>query len=541
MQPGLGEYMRAKTMRTNALRTKTARSDYGRTGGCRGHLLAASILAGVPALAPAMAADAGAAAAAAAAAGAADAVAQGAEDDAIIVTATRRATSLLDVPINVTVISSDTLREQRLDDVRALGAFTPGVTVVETGPRGTGNIVLRGISANNTSSVGANLDNTLAIYLGEVPLYLDFKLLDMERVEVLLGPQGTLYGLGTLAGAIRYIPNRPDANKWELNLHGRLLGRSQGDDIGYQGDATVNVPIIKDHVAFRTTTGYFFEPGFIDYPFVLRQPGISLPQPGGFGVNGIGTSEQYAANLRRVEDVNFERTFTSRNQLMLKANDNIKSYVTYAYQQTRTDGRQANGAGVLGSGRYEGPWRFVEPQKRQAHLISIENEINLFNIAELITASAWTDQKINTVGDNTDLLLDLDYDYELFPAFNSFFTTAARIRQFNQEVRLVSRHGGPVSWTLGGFYNNQRFSSDRLEFVPGYHNAFINAPLNARGFPINPAGARLRPDDLEFISTLRTRTVEKAVYGEATLNITRDWQVTGGARYYSYDAFASGG
>lgn len=486
--------------------------------GWRSKILAASILTGVPAFAPALAVDAP-------------------DDDAIIVTATRRSISLIDAPINVSVVDAGTLKQQRIDDVRSLGDFTPGMTTTDTGPRGAGNIVLRGISAANTGTAGNNRDNTLAIYMGEVPLYLDFKLLDMQRVEVLLGPQGTLYGLGTLAGAIRYIPNRPDSENWSVELHGRALARSKSDEFGYQGDATINVPIIKDHVAFRTTTGYFYEPGFIDYPFVLQQPGISLPQPVD---SNIKNSEEYGANLRRVEDVNFERTFTSRNQLMLKANDNIKSYITYAYQQTRTDGRQANGGGVLGSDRYEGPWRFLEPQKRAAHLISMENEINLFGVVELVTATAWTDQKISTSGDNTDLLLDLDYDYELFPAFNSFATTDQKIRQFNQEVRLVSTHGGPVNWTVGGFYNNQRFDSYREEYVPGYYNAYINAPLNSAGRPINPAGARLRPDDLEYISFVRTRTVEKAVYGEATLNISKNWQVTAGGRYYSYEAFASG-
>jgi outer membrane receptor protein involved in Fe transport len=451
-------------------------------------------------------------------------------DDAIIVTATRRSTALLDVPINVSVIGAEQLREQRIDDVRGLAAFTPGVTIVDTGPRGTGNIVLRGIAADDTGTSGNNTDNTLAIYLGEVPLYLDFKLLDMQRVEVLLGPQGTLYGLGTLAGAIRYIPNRPDSSDWFAEVHGRVFARSESRDLGIQGDATVNVPIIEGHLAFRTTTGYFFEPGFIDYPFLLQNPGTSLPQPGG---SSIGTAEQYGANLRRQRDVNFDRTFTTRNQLLLQYNENIKAYATLAYQESKTDGRQANGNGVLGSGRYEGPWRYLDPLDRRAHLGSLETEINLFDFAQLVTATAWTDQHNVSSFDNTDLLLDLDYDYEKWPAFSSFATGDTKIRQFNQEVRLVSTHGGPIKWTIGGFYNNQRFFSYREEYVPGYFRAF------PPGTP-NPSFSRVRPDDLEYISYVRTRNVEKAIFGEATWQITDAWQVTGGGRYYQYDAYAEG-
>ncbi len=143
--------------------------------------------------------------------------------DAIIVTATRRSISLADVPINISAIGAEQLQDQRLNDIRDLGAFTPGITVTDTGPRGAGTIVMRGLSADDTSTFADNGNNAIGTYLGEVPLYLDFKLIDLQRVEVLLGPQGTLYGLGTLAGAIRYIPERPDATKTTGYVHGRRL------------------------------------------------------------------------------------------------------------------------------------------------------------------------------------------------------------------------------------------------------------------------------------------------------------------------------
>ena len=162
----------------------------------------------------------------------------------IVVTGSRRRTTLQDAPINISAVSQATIEAQRLDDIRSLASFTPGVTVADTGPATTGNIILRGIESGDTSVDGANSNNAVGVYLGEVPLYLDFKLIDISRVEVLQGPQGTLYGLGTLAGAVRYIPNRPTTDRFSVDVHGRGYAESHSDDFGGVGDVAINVPIV---------------------------------------------------------------------------------------------------------------------------------------------------------------------------------------------------------------------------------------------------------------------------------------------------------
>lgn len=446
----------------------------------------------------------------------------------IVVTGSRRRTTLQDAPMNISAVSAETIQSQRLDDIRSLGAFTPGVTVADTGPASTGQIILRGISSGDTSVDGANSNNAVGVYLGEVPLYLDFKLIDIQRVEVLQGPQGTLYGLGTLAGAVRYIPNRPDTDRFSVDVHGRGYAESHSNDFGGVGDVAVNVPLIKDHVAFRTSTGYFDNAGFIDYNHLLQQPGVSDPQPGratATSTGSFGTPADYAANFKRKADVNYEHTFTTRNQLLLEYNPNVKAYLTYAHQSTKTGGRQANGAGVLGTGDYEGPWRYLEPFDRKSDLFSAEVYVNLFDIAQLVSTTAYTKQTVHSTEDNTDLLLDLNYGYEAFPNFSSYANNRQKTEQFDQEVRLVSTHGGPFNWVIGGFYNRLKFHSDRHEYTPGY----------AEYFDIN------RPDNLEYISQVDSKNVEKAVYGEGTLHLTKRWQVTGGIRYFNYDADVAGG
>lgn len=449
------------------------------------------------------------------------------DDDAIVVTATRRETTLQDAPINISAVSSEDIEKQRIDDVKGLAAFTPGLTVTDTGPKSTGTIIMRGISSADTSTVGLNFDNAVGVYMGEVPLYLDFKLLDISRVEVLQGPQGTLYGLGTLAGAVRYMPNRPNPSDWSIAAHMRMFTQSESSDPGVNADATINIPIIADHVALRSTVGYYDNPGFIDYNYLLKTPGISDPQPvrgTTAAQGGFGTPAQRDANFYSKKDLNYERTVTTRNQLLLELNPDFKVYLTYAHQETKTEGGQSTQAGVLGSGPYESTKRYTEPTNRKSDLLAAEANFNL-GIAQLVATAAWTKQTSTNKGDNTDLLLDLDYGYEAFPTFSSFNQSVNEYRQFNGEVRLVSSHGGPLSWVIGGFYNNLRRNQDYQEYTPGMANFF----------------GVFRPDDLEYISFVNTKLKEKAAYGEATFEISDKWQVTGGLRYFKYDAFAEGG
>lgn len=443
------------------------------------------------------------------------------DENAIIVTGTRRSTTIQDTPINISAIGAEELAAQRIDDVRDIADFTPGMTILDTGPGSSGSIVLRGLSASGVDDFGANYDDALGIYLGETPLYYDFKLIDIDRVETLLGPQGTLYGLGTLAGAIRYIPNRPNTDVIEGEVHVRGTAKSHSDDFGYQGDFMLNVPIVRDHVAFRTATGYYFDPGFIDYTRIVREPGVSLPQPSGpDGVN----REDFATDLTRREDLNFERTFTSRNQLLLQTSEDLKLILTYAYQETDTDGSQANSFGVLGTGKYENASRFIEPTNRQAHLASAEVNANVADIFDIVATGAYTEVNTESQSDVTDLLLDLDYDYELFPAFAGYTDSDTKREQWNGEVRFVSRHEGPLSWVLGGFYNENKYQSDYAERIPNH--PWVDPDTN--------------PEALEYVSYITSKVTEKAVFGEATFQIIPQWQVTAGTRYFDYDSEIQG-
>lgn len=484
----------------------------------RAGLLSATVFSGIALATPVMAADA---------ADAADADA-GFDGGAIIVSATRRNTTLIETPINIAAIGSDELSHEHIDDMRDLSAFTPGLTVADNGPRSSGTVVMRGLSADDTAAGGGdNSNSAIGMYLGDVPMYYDFKLIDMSRVEVLLGPQGTLYGLGTLAGAMRYIPNRPDPSKFSVEASGRVFDMAHSSDVGYSGYATLNIPL-AEKIAFRTTTGYYSTPGFIDYPYLIQTPGVSLPQPGSVA-NPLGTDQDKADNFKSAKDVNYDHTFTSRNQLGF-VDDSFEAYVTYAYQKTKTGGRQATGGGVVGEGKYQAPWRYLEPATREGQLLSFEATGHVQDIVDIVFVSAYTQRKTAYRGDNTDLLLDLDYDYELFPAFSSYNQSYQDEHEFTNEVRLVSTFESPLSFVAGAFWNRQKYASNYDEYTPGFG-----------AWALTNWGVDIGTEDHEYSSYVRTKTDEKGLYGEATWHFTDDLQVTGGLRYYKYTADIDGG
>jgi len=143
------------------------------------------------------------------------------ELEEIIVTATRREATVLEVPYNITAISSTQLTDNRIEEVNDLVQFVAGISYVNTGPsnRGRNNtITLRGITGDDVTNNGGfpvPTTSPVSVYIGETPLFIPIQIQDIERVEVLRGPQGTLYGSGSLAGTIRFIPatDRPSASR----------------------------------------------------------------------------------------------------------------------------------------------------------------------------------------------------------------------------------------------------------------------------------------------------------------------------------------
>ena len=444
------------------------------------------------------------------------AFAQDAQVDDIIVTGTRRGESTVqDAPINISAVGEAQIEAQGLTDLADIVKFVPGVFLVDQGARGDSRIIVRGLNADGLGEqLGAG--GTVATYLGDIPIGIDLKLNDVERVEFLLGPQGTLYGAGTLGGAIRYIPNRPNFSERTLDIRGDAYGYSEGDDISTDFGATINLPI-SDTLAFRASLDQLNDAGFIDMPYLVREVGVSDPNP------DFSDPDDVSANLYGKDDVNTEDVFSGRAALRWNPTDWFDATLSYNFQNADVGGRQVSGRRVTTFpapvGEYDAIQRVEEPAKRETELWALEGAIDL-GFAELTSATGYSTYTEDGQRDQTDLLYSLEYSYEAFPSFTAYTQELEDDETFTQELRLTSKPSdSPFSWIVGGFYSKTDFWGSSAEYTPFYAE-YLGGE---------------RPDALEYLSVSYGTSEETAFFGEASWQFTPAFQVTAGARHYTYD------
>ena len=261
------------------------------------------------------------------------AIAQTAEAqiEKIEITATRRSGTVQDAPLNITALTSDTLAEQNIGQLEDVARWVPGLTVVDQGGRSDSPIIVRGLNTNSTGP-GAN-GGTVATYVGELPLFVNMRLTDIERVEVLIGPQGTLYGAGTLGGAIRYIPKAVELDLTSGEVYGDVFSLSESNSNGGEFGFVFNTPLINDELAIRASLNYYNDPGFIDYNYVVREGGVSLADPDWTDAQAVSD------NLRQVKDANGEDTITGRIAVRWAPSDTFDATLAYFYQSQDVEGR----------------------------------------------------------------------------------------------------------------------------------------------------------------------------------------------------------
>jgi outer membrane receptor protein involved in Fe transport len=449
--------------------------------------------------------------------------------ETIQVTATRRAGTVQDVPMNISAISPDLLEQQDINELEDIARWVPGLTITDQGGRYDAPIIVRGLNTNS-SGPGSN-GGTVATYVGETPLFVNMRLIDMQRVEVLIGPQGTLYGAGTLGGAIRYIPNPVNLEFTEGSIFGDISQTKESSSAGGEGGFIFNVPLINDTLGVRMSLNYVDDPGFIDYNYLVREPGTSLPDP------DWNDSDAVSENLYSVEDANYEETLTGRIALRFKPTDWFDSTLTYFYQKQEFGGRQISQYNSLSTesalsgeiGEYESAYRYLEPFERTNDLLSLEMNVDL-GFAELVSSTAVTSTERSGNRDQTDLLIRLNYGYEEFPAFAAFTEDVSSDDTFTQELRLVSTAESKLSWIVGAYYNKAEGEGYSKEITPGFDQ-----------FAIDVFGAEgsLRPDAIEYYSRNEDEVTEKAFFGEVSYAFTEKWDVTVGLRKYWYEVSAS--
>ncbi|UOB75237.1 TonB-dependent receptor [Pseudoalteromonas sp. APM04] len=444
--------------------------------------------------------------------------------EVIEVTATRRSGSVQNAPLNITALDADIMKDQNISELADVARWVPGLTITDQGGRSGSPIIVRGL---NTNSSGPSSDGgTVATYINEIPVAIDMRLVDVERVEVLIGPQGTLYGAGTLGGAIRYMLKEPELDFTSLEVFGNVSQTQESDSIGGEGGFIFNLPLIEDTLAVRASLNIYEDPGFIDYGYVVREPGVSLPDPDWTDSAAVNN------NLKNVEDSNGESTTTGRISVRFKPSETFEGTLNYFYQNQDSEGRSIVHYNTLSAdnglsdliGEYESGYRYEEPREKENQLLSLELKADL-GFAELVSATGISNFDADGQRDQTDLLIRLDYGYEEFPAFSSFTREIEEQDTFTQEIRLVSQNDSDINWIVGGFYNKIESDASSQEYTPGFGD-----------FAVENFGAdQSRPDQLEYYSIDRVEITESALFGEIGYQVTDKLDITVGARFYKYD------
>ena len=185
----------------------------------------------------------------------------------IVVTANRREQNVLDVPYNISTVGGPALNNAGVTNLTDMARLLPGVTIPDLGPRANSSnslIIIRGLNVNdpvNSAYLPWGSVPTVSTYIDDVPLYVNLKLSDIQRIEVLRGPQGTLYGSGAVGGTVKVLHNPPDLHEFSAEVSSDVSETSHAENPSYDMHAILNVPL-NEQLGFRLSAGYESIAGF---------------------------------------------------------------------------------------------------------------------------------------------------------------------------------------------------------------------------------------------------------------------------------------
>jgi len=452
----------------------------------------------------------------------------------VIVTAQKRAANLQDVPFSVSATSEDQIRNSGASDIVDLARNIAGFAVADLGP-GQSQVAIRGISSGQVIRDQPGVKEQVGVYLDESPISValftpDLELFDLDRFEVLRGPQGTLFGAGSEAGTVRYITRQPQLGKTEIMTDASFENVAHGDEGGFMR-AALNLPF-GDSVAARLVAYWHHLPGFID-----------AIQPGG-GVK---------------QDVNDGDRSGARLAFLIKPNEALTITPRIMFQKLDTNGYpRVDLYNILGN-----PYTTTQPavtigslqQFTQQHegltddftLGDLKVDYNL-GLTTLTSITSFTHRNVLVLRDASQLSGSVTFDvFGAVPEVrtNSPLFDRTHLNVFSEEVRLASNGNDQLQWLVGGFFQHvgRRYGQDlptpgydaqnaTFGFWPGCPNpAKLPSPPPC-SFPLgkNPVGLI----DTPFFSDLSYRLKQYAAFGEATYHLTNQWAITGGLRYYKF-------
>ena len=429
----------------------------------------------------------------------------------IVVTAIRHKTTLLDTPLSVTVVSAATLKAIHADQFSDFAALVPGLSYTDSGPDNK-RYALRGLQSAGEPEV--------ALYYDEIPVSSvpggsldtgdsqpDIKLWDVDRVEVLRGPQGTLYGNGSMGGAIRIISKRPDLDKLETD-QSASVGATQGGAPSFGLSSMVNAPIVSNVLAIRLTGYYRHEGGWIDE---VANSQIALPQ---INQNNINT----------------ERTYGGRASVSYQPTSDWNITGIAYYQDMKTTAFDLYPAYATPTDRYVSKSYVREPWLDKIFMANLISTTD-FGFAELTATGSYQYRKLNRTTDTTRYLLtgiygctEQNYDKTCFtpgiiPAASN---SIEGVNSWSGEVRLVSKAPGPLQWTVGASLQDTATTRrGQIAVVDAQGNVVFDATNDAMGRLFE----RDNQDSFD----------QYALFGEVSYDITHALVATVGYRWFHSD------
>lgn len=460
----------------------------------------------------------------------------------IIVTANRRAQDVTTIPYNISAVSGDQLARSGVTSIEELSRQIPNLNIGSSGDRFlVAQVpVIRGLNASSTVRPNALGQPAVTTYLDNVEVLGYFPLDDVERVEVLRGPQGTLYGAGALGGTIRMIPAAPKLGETEgkLVVSGGLVAHS--DDFNRSIAAIVNLPV-TDTLAIRVSGKEGYSAGYIDNLNVVRQPrnleAPVLAVPGDVAASG--------AVYYRNKDANYGRSRVARASLLWQPTDSFEAKLAFNYARFSGEGGPVANPSYPGganpvdpratypaTGDYSAILNTREPYRRVSRMASADLSYDL-GFATVSTTTSYLDTKGRTLTDSTFGYLALPpvlHPYYLGNPVNPRFIAQSERRDgdetFVQEIRLVSETSDVLEYTLGAYYSKKKQIDTWHIYMPG---ASEQAEASG-GFPV-VTDALGRSVILNGSSTF----TDKALFGELTWHILPRWQVTAGGRLFKQE------
>ena len=454
----------------------------------------------------------------------------------IVVTAQKRASTVQATPISITAVGGEELQERGITNFTALAGDTPGVSMKTEGP-GQTEIEMRGMTSSGGNSA------TVGFYLDDIPMtapagaqngkvVIDPSLYDLNRVEVLRGPQGTLYGSGSMGGTVRLITNQPDL----MDYHGTaesVLSGTQGGGLNHDNNFMLNIPLVQDKLALRVVGTEAFTSGWIDRIVANPFPLVSTDGSTRGNVQAAPIEKQYPGS-------NAEQIYGTRITLLWQPTDNLTITPSFFYQRAQQDGISAFDGNPGTETRYQ-PFDIAEPNADKINVYSLTAKY-AFEDFDVTSVTSYWKRFSNQTEDGSE-----DFDNPLtgvtFAANNGLAnpgyygpTGTGKVSgtendpsaQWSEEFRVASTGDGRFSWVGGAYYSRfwATWNFDGTTQNPGtYMDIGTFQPATTTQW---------------FNASSPTAISQYALFGEGTYAITDRLKATVGLRGYTYDyKFAS--